>query len=313
MNRRAMLAASSAFLAVPVAVNAAGPTAVKIAGVPEESITPALWAQQSGMFRRAGLDVDIVPQNSGAAIAAGVAGGSFAFGKSGIVSVIIAHSRNVPIVLVAGGGLYDAKIANVVLVVKGDSPLKTAADLNGKTIGVSGINDLTTLAAKSWLDQHGGDSSTLKIVEFPFSVVAEGLATGRIDAGGLAEPELEGFVRSGKVRVFANFFDAIAPQFMYSGWFTTTDYIAKNRTTVEAFARAMRESSAYVNAHEVATAGVLAKFTAVEQGRIEKMRRISYPTSLDPRLLQPVINACAKYKIIPAVFDAKEMIASLSR
>jgi hypothetical protein len=40
------------------------------------------------------------------------------------------------------------------------------------------------------------------------------------------------------------------------------------------------------------------------------MHRISYATALDPKLIQPMIDACAKYKVIPAAFDAKDMIAS---
>ncbi len=279
------------------------------AGVPEESVTPALWAQQSGIFRRAGLDVDIRPQNSGSAIAAGVAGGSYAIGKSSLVSLIIAHSKGLPFVLIAGGGLYDAKNPNVGLLVKADSPMKNAADLNGKMLGVSNLNDLYTLAAKAWLDSHGGDSTSIKTLEFPIAAIPDAIAANRIDAGGLIDPELQSAVDSKKVRVFARMFDAVAPRFMYTGWFTTTDFLAKNRATVEAFSRAMRESTTYVNSHESETVDMLSKFTSIEPSRIAKMHRISYSSTLDPRLIQPSIDVCAKYKAIPASFDAKELIA----
>jgi hypothetical protein len=39
------------------------------------------------------------------------------------------------------------------------------------------------------------------------------------------------------------------------------------------------------------------------------MYRISHAAPLDPKLIQPLIDARAKYKVIPALFDAKEMIA----
>jgi hypothetical protein len=48
----------------------------------------------------------------------------------------------------------------------------------------------------------------------------------------------------------------------------------------------------------------------MEPARIAKMHRISYAASLDPKLVQPMIDACAKYKVIPAAFDAKDMIAA---
>jgi NitT/TauT family transport system substrate-binding protein len=310
MNRRDVIAgAALALLSRPALAQA--PNAITIAGVPEESITPALWAQRSGIFRQAGLDVTIQPSNSGAAIAAGVAGGAYAAGKSGMVSIVLAYSHGLPVALVAPGGLYQAKNANVALVVRADSPIKTAADLNGKIVGVSGINDLTSIAAKAWTDSHGGDATTLKLVEFPFNVVVEGLVSGRIDAGGLAEPELHVAVESGKVRILGHFFDAIAPQFMYTGWFSTKTYLAANKAAAAAFSRAMRQSAAYVNGHQSETVDVLSKFTSVEASRISQMQRISYSVDLSPSLIQPVIEACARYKLIPTAFDARDMIAAL--
>jgi len=32
-----------------------------------------------------------------------------------------------------------------------DSPVKTAADLNGKTFGVYGIGDIYTISARAWM------------------------------------------------------------------------------------------------------------------------------------------------------------------
>jgi NitT/TauT family transport system substrate-binding protein len=310
MKRRTALAMGSAMLAIPALARAQALTPISIGGVPEESATPALWARQSGIFRRAGLDVTIEPQNSGSAISAAVVGGSYAIGKSSLVSLIIAHAKGVPFVLVAGGGLYDSKNPNFGLVVKADSPLKTAADLNGKSVAVSALNDLYAIGTKAWMDKNGGDSSTLKFLELPISAVADAIAAGRVDAGGLIDPELESAVDAGKVKWLARDFDAIALRFMYTGWFTTTDYLAKDQATVEKFVRAMRDASAFVNAHPGDTVDVLAKFSGMEPARIAKMHRISYATSLDPKLVQPMIDACAKYKVIPAAFDAKDMIAA---
>jgi len=170
-------------LAMPALASAQALTAISIGGVPEESATPALWARQSGIFRRSGLDVTIEPQNSGSAISAAVVGGSYAIGKSSLVSLIIAHAKGVPFVLVAGGGLYDAKNPNFGLVVKADSPLKTAADLNGKSVAVSALNDLYAIGTKAWMDKNGGDSSTIKFLELPISAVADAIAQPTTFAG----------------------------------------------------------------------------------------------------------------------------------
>ena len=311
MNRRTVLAASAAMLAAPALVRAQTLTAITIGGVPEESATPALWAAQSGIFKKNGLDVSVQAQSSGSAIAAAVAGGSYAIGKSSLVSLIIAHAKGIPFVLVAGGGLYDSKSPNFGLVVKADSPIKTAAELNGKSVAVSALNDLYAIGTKVWADKNGGDSTTLKFLELPISAVADSIAAGRVDAGGLIDPELQSGIETGKVKWLARDFDAIAPRFMYTGWFTTTDYIAKNKATVSSFVKAMRTANAYVSDHAAETVSVMAAYTKLDPARIAKMNRITYAATLDPKLIQPMIDACAKYNVIPAAFDAKDMIASV--
>ena len=308
MNRRTALALGSAFLAVPSLASAQGTASLVLGAVPEESVTPALWAVQSGMFKKAGLEVDVQSASSGTAIASGVAGGGYAVGKSSLVSVITAHAKGLPFVFVAGGSMYDTKFPYSVLACKADSPLKNAVDLNGKTLAVPALNDLTTMATKAWVDSHGGDSATLKLIEFPFAQIPDALAAGRVDAGFIADPILQQALDAKKVRIFAHAFDAVATQFMVTGWFVTADYAAKNQALLEKFARTMRESASYVVGHPADAVNILAKFSKVDPEVIAKTHRIGY-APLEPKFMQPVIDICAKYKVIPAAFDAKDIIA----
>jgi NitT/TauT family transport system substrate-binding protein len=308
MNRRTALALGSAFLATGARAGAQSLDKLVIAGVPEESVTPALWAAQSGMFRKAGLDVEIQSQSSGTAIAAGVAGGAFQVGKSSLSSVITAHSKGLPFVFIAGGSLYDTKFPYSVLACKADSPMKNAAELNGKVIAVPAINDLTTISTKAWIDAHGGDASTVKPIELPFAAVPDALAAGRVEAGFIADPVLQQGIDAGKVRIFAHAFDAVAPQFMVTGWFVTADFAAKNKSIIERFNKVMHEAAAYVVAHPADAVAVLSKFSGVDAAVIGRSHRIGY-ANLDPKLIQPVIDISAKYKTIAAGFNAKDLIA----
>ena len=95
---------------------------------------------------------------------------------------------------------------------------------------------------------------------------------------------------------------------MYTAWFTTTDYVNAHRAAVEGFARAMREAAAYVNRNPAQTVDLLSSFTKIDPGVIRSMTRVVQGTSLDVALIQPVIDASARYKAIPASFEAKELI-----
>jgi NitT/TauT family transport system substrate-binding protein len=311
MKRSAAIASlGAAVLATRVGAEAQSVTDLKAAGVPEESATPVLWAQQSGLFRRNGLAVELDPQRSGTAIAAGVAGGGYQIGKSSIIPLITAFAKGIPFVLVAPGGLYRASKPHIAMIVAKDSPITTAAGMNGKTLGVSALDDLYTLGIKTWIDKNGGDSTTLKIVELPLPAITDAIVTGRIDAGGSATPALSASLASGKVRVLAHMFDAIAPEFMYTAWFSTKSYVASEPTLVRAFSQAERQAAAYVNEHPAQTVGDLSKFTGIGADIIAKMTRAQMGTTLDPKLIQPVVDVCVRYKVIPAPINAADMIAS---
>ena len=66
---------------------------------------------------------------------------------------------------------------------------QTAKDLNGKTIGITGVKNITHISTMPWMDANGGDPSA-KYIELKFSEMAAAVASGRIDAGVTAEPDL---------------------------------------------------------------------------------------------------------------------------
>ncbi|MFN2460922.1 MAG: ABC transporter substrate-binding protein [Candidatus Velthaea sp.] len=308
VSRAAFLTAAAACAMRPGYAAAAGPVAIRAGSAGDDDVTPLLYAQKSGILKRAGLDATVQRMSSGSAVASGVVGGTFDIGKSSLLSLINARGRGVPIMIIAPAGVYDASAPIGGLIVKSDGPIKTAADLNGKVIAVSALNDLYSISTKAWVDQHGGESSSIKLVELPISAVPEALQQGRIDAGNVLEPELEFAIESGKVRVLAHPFDAIARRFLYTAWFATTEYATKNRDVVERFVRAMRDAANYTNQHHDDTVALLADFTKVSPAVIGKATRSTAGTSIDPKDVQHLIDMAAKYKAIPAPFDAKDLI-----
>jgi NitT/TauT family transport system substrate-binding protein len=105
-------------------------------------------------------------------------------------------------------------------------------------------------------------------------------------------------------------FDAIAPEFMYTGWFSTKSYVASHLQAMRDFSRAERQAAAYVNDHPEQSVGALSKFTGISADVIAKMTRAQMGTVLDPKLIQPVVDVCVRYKVIPAPINAADMIAS---
>ena len=234
-------------------------------------------------------------------------------GKASLVSLMNAHVHGVPIVLVAAGAMYNAKSPYAELVMPADATFKTGKDLTGKTIAVPAIGDFNTLVTSMWVDQNGGDSKTLKFVEIPNTAQAPAVAEHRVDAAVLQQPDLALALETGKVKVLGLAYSAIGANFMFAGWFSMNDWAAKNPALVKTFARVAAEAAVYTNAHHAETASLLADASKMPLPTIEKMSRVDTATTLEPTIIQPIIDASAKYKLIPHGFPAKELVFSESR
>lgn len=90
------------------------------------------------------------------------------------------------------------------------------------------------------------------------------------------------------------------------------DYVQKNPSTVRAFAGVLAKAAAYANTHQPQTAPILAKYSGIELSTVAHMTRARFETALDPRDIQPVIDAAARYRVIPKGFDARDIIAVYS-
>jgi hypothetical protein len=79
---RSQALAGAAFVAASgnTALAQAAPTSIRVASSPVGDVIPLLYAQNSGLFRNAGLDIALQKSNSGSAVAAALVGGEIEIG-----------------------------------------------------------------------------------------------------------------------------------------------------------------------------------------------------------------------------------------
>jgi NitT/TauT family transport system substrate-binding protein len=308
-----MAIGSAAILAAGRSARADGVSSMTIAGAGNDSTLPAVYAANSGLFKRAGLDVKVLFMNSGGAVAAAVAGGDVQAGHSSLMSLIEAHARGVPLTLVAPSGEIDASdVGAAQIAVRADSSIHSGRDLNGKTISSPALNDFDAIAVRAWIDKTGGDSSTAKFIELSQTAAVQALQEQRIDATSLATPAITEALTSGKVRALGNAFSAVASRYMQLAWFASRDYSTNHPNAIRSFATAIHDAELYCNTHHTETVGLVAEFTKFDPNVIRRMVRIKYALYLDPALIQPLIDTAARYGAIPQSFKAQEMISDLA-
>jgi NitT/TauT family transport system substrate-binding protein len=309
--KAALTAALLALLIVPLgSARAVGQSLVsfKVATAPTMGAQTALYAQQAGIFKKYGLDVEVIAMSSGQAATAAVVGGSVQAAYVNVISLAEAHNRGVPIEAFAPGGYYTSAKPYGLLFVRKDSPIRTGADLNGKTIGSGALKDINAICALAWIDANGGDSKTVHAIEVPNNTIMPAIDEGRIDVATILPQYLAQALDSGKYRVIGKPYDGVAKNFEIAVWAGSTDYAQKNPDVVRRFAAAMRESSQIAIATPAKAVAVTAKFTGVDPAIVLRGPGPNEPPYLEPSDLQPAIDAALRYGAITKSFDAAEVL-----
>jgi NitT/TauT family transport system substrate-binding protein len=286
-------------------------TVVRAVGPPNDGFKAVYYGVKSGLFKKYGLDVQTSIVASGAAAAAALSGGAADIAYTNILTLIQAHTHNVPMVFVASGNLQLPGKTQTDMLVAVDSPIKSGRDLTGKTLGSASLRDINAAASLAWIDKTGGDSKTVKVVEVPASAGAAFLEEHRADAVTLNEPAVSLAVATGKARVLAAPYDAVGAG-MTAGFAAMEPYVAANRDVMERFAKAMHEASVYTNAHLADTVDLVAGYSGVPADVVAKSVRFMDAEYLEPRYLQPMIDLCARYGLIDRDFPATEVISSVA-
>lgn len=269
---------------------------------------PILYAQKSGAFAKAGLDVDLGRLATGAAVTAAVAGGTVNIGKSTFFAVVAAFAHGVPIVVIAPGVVYDSRFPTAQLVVPKDAPIASVADLAGKVISVNNLSEPTRPATELWLQKNNLPKDSVKFVEIPMSAMPAALDSHRIDIALLTSPVLDEAMATGKYRALEPVLNQIAPRWWFSAIIANKDWAIANRESVKSVARVIEASAAYTNVHHKAMSAQLADLVGATPASLAQMTWPQGGTAIVAAEMQPVIDLSVKAGFIQKGFDAHEMI-----
>jgi NitT/TauT family transport system substrate-binding protein len=290
----ALLALALTFGITPATRAADAPlTVINLINLPADNSAEVYYAQELGYFTDAGLDVRITPMTNSGAIIAAIAGGGGDIGNAVVGTVADARGKGIPILYLAPAGLYDAASPTAALSVLKDSPIKTAADLTGKVVAVSGLGDLTYYATRAWIDKNGGNSASVKFIELPFPAMAAAVIQHRVDAAYIIEPFFT--AAADDVRILARAAESVAPRYQATGWIASESWLTAHADVAKRFAAAIHRTALWANGHQKESAVILLKYLKIDPAIVERMHRVPYAVTLDTKLIQPPIDTAAKY------------------
>jgi NitT/TauT family transport system substrate-binding protein len=279
-------------------------SAIRI-GLPyAEPSGPAYYAQELGLYKKAGLNVELVQLQNGVAIAAGVIGGTVDIGASQILSLAVARLRGVPFVMIAAGGLWDAAHPNAGLIVAPNAPLARGRDLAGRTVGTTVLGGTDQLGVFAYVDRDGADHRRVKFVEMPASVMVDAVLQGRVDTAHVTDPAYSDAIASKRIRILTNPLSSIARRFILTAYFTNGSWLATNKRTAQAFAGVINEAGSWAMNNREQAAQMLAKYIPMAEPRVTS----TFGDKLDPALVQPMYDLAVKYNFLSSPIDSKTML-----
>jgi len=298
--------------AVAVAVMLLGGVAVRaddavivVGTAGKETDAEVYYAQDMGFFKKAGLNVQIQTLPNGAAVASAVASGALQIGDSNTLSLATARQKGLPFVIFAPGAIYSSAAPTTALAVAVNGPVHSAKDLSGKILAGVSLGGLDQLSLEAWLDKNGGDSASAKYVELAPSLMVAALERGTVAAVSLPDPALDSAVTAGSVRIIGNNYDSIAKTFMITGWFATSDWLAKNPDVAKRFAAAMAETADWANANHDRAAEILLKYTKIDS----RTSHVRFAPRLNGAIIAPVLDAGAQYKMLDKSVSLTDLVS----
>jgi NitT/TauT family transport system substrate-binding protein len=285
------------------------PDKVNVGVIPIVDVAPIYLGKQQGFFSNRNIDLTLTQAQGGAAIVPAVVSGQFQFGFSNVISLLLAQKNGLPVKVVSNGvastGVEGADFGGVV--VNGDSPIKTAKDLVGKTVAANTLNNIVDTTVRESVRKAGGDPKAVKFVEMPFPDMPAALKGNKVDAIFVVEPFLAAAKAQGGRVVASSYVDA-AKDLVVALYFTSTDLTTRNPDLVNRFKAAMAESLAYADAHPDEVRTVLSTYTQIKADQAKALTLPKWPAEINKTAVQALADLAVKDGLLTAPPDLNALL-----
>ncbi len=204
-------------------------------------IIPYVVAHADGHFQKEGLEVELVYMRGGSAAMQALVGGAVDYSATSLDVAMQAFAHGAAVKRFATTG----KLPLFALAVSPQNAARINAlkDLEGKTVGVSGLGNADNALALYLLKKANADASKVQFATIGTNLL-EALRQGQLDAGLVQEPALTLIVRAGG-KVLVNAMDSadaktyLGGDYEFMGVAVRAAEIEQRRDEMKAIARAL--------------------------------------------------------------------------
>ena len=252
----------AAFALIAAAATAQAQQKVQIGCTATSDCASAMIAIDEGIFKRLGLDAEMVLIGINSNIPAALLSNSIQIGGPTTPVFLQAADGGLDLVAVAGASIMNERTSNLTTgFVRTGVNVKEAKDFVGKKVGAPGLGAFLHVLFVRWLAEKGVDPKSVNFVEVSFPTMNDILKSGAVDAVLTSEPFVTRMTNAGTgyaaVRYVADL-KRTEPIIFYAA---ARDWAEKNPEIIKKFREGIAEGAKIVNSDREKASQAISKFT----------------------------------------------------
>jgi NitT/TauT family transport system substrate-binding protein len=303
------LAGLAAIAALMVAGAAYAQGKILIGCTATSDCASAMVAADEGIFKKHGLNAEMLLIGLNSNIPAAVLSNSIQIGGPTSTVFLQSVDGGLDLVAVAGASVMN-KVSNdaIAAFVRNGVEIRNAKDFVGKKVGAPGLGAFLHVLFRKWLMENSVDPRSVNFVEVTFPTMNDILKSGTVDAVLTAEPFVARMTAAGTGHVGARYGAELARTEPIIFYAASRDWVEKNPDAVAKFRAAIAEAAAIVNSDRDRASAAVSKFTK-QPLELVKMAPPNYSEPiLKPEQLAWWIDVMAQQKMLQSKLDLGKLI-----
>jgi NitT/TauT family transport system substrate-binding protein len=256
------LLAAATFAAILAAGPVQAQTKIQIGCTATSDCASAMVAVDEGIFKKHGLDAEMVLIGINSNIPAAIVSNSIQIGGPTSTVFLQAADGGLDLMAVAGASVMNpSSNVNIAAFARNGVTIKEPKDFVGKKVGAPGLGAFLHVLFVKWLVEKGVDPKSVNFVEVTFPTMADIIKSGGVDAVLTAEPFVTRMLNANLGTVAARYGAELARTEPIIFYAASREWAEKNPDTIKKFRDAIAESAVIVNTDRDKASASISKFT----------------------------------------------------
>jgi ABC-type nitrate/sulfonate/bicarbonate transport system substrate-binding protein len=280
---------------------------VRAAYIPVAIWLPVWVAKDKGLFEKNGLNVSLTATHNISGLTR-MLGHEFDLAPSNPPDFIKAVASGIDVVAVAGETVELKNRPSAHLIVRADSPIRSIADLTGKTIATPTPGGAIHISLLHNLMKSRVDPRSFREVVMPFSYMPDQLAAGYVDAVEQIEPFSGQMLAAGN-RSLGDPLLWNSDEILFTIWIAQSKWVESHRDVIDAWIASLEQANAFIEANPGEARTVLAKYTKLPSPVAEKVPFSTHRFFIKPHDFGPWIAMLHDLGRISEAIDENRLVA----